>query len=130
MNLKHIIVAGDSAGGHLATAVCLLAILRGFKVPDGLIIHYPSLTLDSKFYPSVMLSLDDAILSQHFMKFVLSCFTRNNCNPDKSPILSPVYAPAKLLNLLPLVRIFASEVDSLRDQSLFFLHRLIESDNF
>jgi acetyl esterase len=130
MNLKHIVVAGDSAGGHLATAVCLLAILRGFKVPDGLIIHYPSLTLDSKFYPSVMLSLDDAILSQHFMKFVLSCFTRNNCNPDKSPILSPVYAPAKLLNLLPLVRIFASEVDSLRDQSLFFLHRLIESDNF
>jgi len=31
MNIKHILLAGESAGGHLAIAVSLLATLRGFR---------------------------------------------------------------------------------------------------
>jgi len=47
MDVKHIILAGDSAGGHLAVAVSILAILRGFRKPDGLLLHYPVFSIDS-----------------------------------------------------------------------------------
>ena len=47
MDVKQIILAGDSAGGHLAVAVCLLAALRGFRRPDGLLLHYPVFSIDS-----------------------------------------------------------------------------------
>jgi len=55
------------------------------------------------------------------MKFVLACLTRNGGNTEKSPILSPLNSSGKLLNLLPKVRIFVSEVDCLRDHSFQFL---------
>jgi acetyl esterase/lipase len=47
MDVKHIILAGDSAGGHLAVAVTFLAILRGFRKPDGLLLYYPVFSIDS-----------------------------------------------------------------------------------
>lgn len=53
MDLKHIILVGDSAGGHLAVSVSILAVLRGFRIPDGILMHYPVLTMDtSRFFPS------------------------------------------------------------------------------
>jgi acetyl esterase/lipase len=55
-----VVVCGDSAGGHLATAVTNLAILRNFRVPDGVILHYPSANCNiGHFFPSTMLTLDD-----------------------------------------------------------------------
>jgi acetyl esterase/lipase len=116
MDVKHIILAGDSAGGHLAVAVSILAVLRGFRKPDGLLLHYPVFSIDSqRFFPSMLLSMDEELLSQSFMKFCLACFIRNGGNPGKSSILSPINAIPKLLNLLPQMRLFASEIDSLRD---------------
>ena len=32
---------GDSAGGNLAAAITIMAITRGFRVPDGIILAYP-----------------------------------------------------------------------------------------
>lgn len=58
-----MILAGDSAGGHLATGVALLSVIRGFRRPDGLILHYPCLSTEARFFPSNLLCLDDAILS-------------------------------------------------------------------
>jgi acetyl esterase/lipase len=52
MKLEHIILAGDSAGGHLAVAVALLAVIRGFRKPDGILVHYPVFSVDPRFYPS------------------------------------------------------------------------------
>lgn len=78
-------------------------------------LHYPVLSCEPRFYPSNLLSLDDPILGQPFLKFVLACFTRNGGNPARSPIMSPMNASKKLLNLLPTVKMFACEVDPLRD---------------
>ena len=47
MEIKSIILAGDSAGGHLAVAVSFLAAVRGFRRPDGLLMHYPVFSIDS-----------------------------------------------------------------------------------
>lgn len=52
MKLEHIILAGDSAGGHLAVAVAFLAVIRGFRKPDGILVHYPVFSVDPRFYPS------------------------------------------------------------------------------
>ena len=61
---KKVIVTGDSAGGNLSIAVTLMAIQRGYRIPDALVPCYPS-TISSKeyFWPSMLTSLDDPILS-------------------------------------------------------------------
>lgn len=53
MDINHFILAGDSAGGHLAASVSLLATIRGFRRPDGILMIYPVLTMDIyRFFPS------------------------------------------------------------------------------
>jgi len=57
-------LAGDSAGGHLAVTVAFLAAVRGFRKPDGILVHYPVFTTgSSRFHPSTLLSLDEELLS-------------------------------------------------------------------
>jgi hormone-sensitive lipase len=64
MDVKNIILSGDSAGGYLAVAVCLIAALRGFRKPDAALVIYPVFCMDFNFYtPSLLLSLDEEILS-------------------------------------------------------------------
>ena len=41
LDIDKWVFAGDSAGGHLTFSVSLLAMLRGFRVPDGIFAHYP-----------------------------------------------------------------------------------------
>lgn len=102
MDLKHIILAGESAGGHLAIAVSLLAAIRGFKQADGLMVNYPNLSKDShRFFPSTLMTMDDILPSQQIRSMFSACFMKNGGNPDVSPILSPTNAPDKLLALLP-----------------------------
>lgn len=63
-----IILVGDSAGGNLAAACAVMAITRGYRKPDGLILAYPGLNLSNKnFTPSVLLALDDPILPWPFL---------------------------------------------------------------
>ena len=64
MDVKHIILAGDSAGGHLAVSVSILSAIRGFRKPDGILLHYPVFSIDSqRFFPSMLLSMDEELLS-------------------------------------------------------------------
>lgn len=128
MKLEHIIFAGDSAGGHLATSVAMLAILRGFRRPDSIFAHYPVFACDVRFFPSALLCMDEWLLSEAFMGCVMSCFLRNGGNPEISPICTPMMAPEGLLNLLPRVFMTCCEADPLRDQSVAFLDRLLKAD--
>jgi hormone-sensitive lipase len=128
MQLEHIILAGDSAGGHLCVTVAMLAALRGFKRPDGIFAHYPVFCIDeNRFFPSVLMSVDEELLSSAFLEFALSCFTRKGGKKDSNPLLSPIYAPDALLKLLPRVMLMPCEVDPLRDQAFLFAHRLLQA---
>lgn len=130
MELEHVILAGDSAGAHLAVSVSMLALVRGFRKPNGILIHYPVFSVGTKFYPSHSLALDEELLSQTFLFFVMACFMKNGGNPDHSPIASPIIAPKALLNALPNMIIFGAETDVLRDQGIHFLHRVLEADEY
>ena len=128
MKLEHIILAGDSAGGHLSTSVAMLAILRGFRKPDSIFAHYPVLFADFKAFPSLLLTIDEWLLSETFMSCVFGCFMRNGGNPKINPILSPFVAPDTLLNHLPRMYMTCCQADPLRDQSVGFLERLLKAD--
>ena len=127
MDLDNIILAGDSAGGHIAVTVAMLAILRGFRKPDAILCHYPVFCIDlNRFVPSVLLSVDEELLSSAFLDFCLTAFTRKGGKTDSNPILSPIYAPNALFKLLPPVKLMPAEIDPLRDQSFIFAHKLLK----
>ena len=59
-------MCGDSAGGNLAVSVSLLATARGFRTPDALVPLFGVFASDiSTFTPSILLSIDEELLSQH-----------------------------------------------------------------
>lgn len=111
-------------------ALSLMAIERGFKVPDGLILCYPALSLSkSKFTPSLLLGIDDPMLPYPFLKMCLSSYVGDfsqhpHCDPSTSHLLSPVLASDSLLSCLPPVRIMVPANDPLRDESFNLTHRL------
>ena len=72
---EKIMLVGDSAGGNLVAAVTLMAIKRNYRVPDGLIMCYPALSLCKElFTPSLLLSVDDPILPYPFLKMCIDSY--------------------------------------------------------
>ena len=102
MDIKRFVFTGDSAGGHLTHSVSFLAMLRNFRLPDGIFSFYPVFTSDvTTFFPSVMMSTDDEVLSTGFLVLVSACANRYGCDIKASPILSPLIAPDAMLRLMP-----------------------------
>ena len=126
---EHVILTGDSAGGHLSVSVAILALLRGFRVPDAILSSYPVCMINrNRFFPSVLFSMDEEVLSQTFMQFALTCFLRKGGNPD-NPVLSPSAACDEILRGLPHIEMVTAEADSLRDNSIYMLYRLLKAGN-
>ena len=66
------------------------------------------------------MALDDIVLSQAFLKFCLTSFSKNGGNSRINPLMSPVVAPESILKKFPPTRIFACEACPLRDSSYEF----------
>jgi acetyl esterase/lipase len=115
-----IVITGDSAGGHIAVAVITLAILRGFRVPDGLLLHYPTGNSNvNHFFPSNLLTLDDPLLNFSLMYYVSAAFSRKGGDTSKNCMLSTIYTPKSLLQHFPKTKILVAEVDPLRDNGIY-----------
>jgi hormone-sensitive lipase len=66
---------GDSAGGNLVTAVTIMAINRGFRKPDGIILCYPALSLSKlRFTPSLLQAVDDKLLPYPFLSMCIESY--------------------------------------------------------
>jgi len=73
--VNEIILAGDSAGGNLISALTILIIKKGYKKPLALIMNYPATYVGAgMFIPSFLLSLDDVLLPSKFIKGVLYAY--------------------------------------------------------
>ena len=107
-------------------SVTMLAMLRGFRVADGIFLHYPVLNVDPmSFVPSHLLALDEELLNPAFIAFALGCFARKGGNPEKSCLMSPLLAPDSIIRRLPPCKFMVAEVDSLRDHSFSMAIRIL-----
>ncbi len=124
MNLdtKRIAVAGDNAGGNMATVITMMAKER--KSPNIIfqLLFYP--VTDSSFYTSSYKQFStDYYLTREAMKWYWS-----NYLPDKQkrkdPKASPLRASLEDLKGLPEAMIINGEFDVLRDEGEAYAHKL------
>jgi acetyl esterase len=123
-NASKIIVAGDSAGGNLATVVAMMS--RDRKGPD--------ITAQVLIYPVTDLSYDTEsyfefaegyALNRNLMKWFGNHYIRNEedrTNPYVAPLISGN------LHDLPQAFIITAENDVLRDEGIAYAERLMEAE--
>lgn len=122
---KKVILIGDSAGGNLIFALTLRLIRAGLRVPDGLVLMYPSLSMDlSIFSPSYFLSIDDRLLPYSLMNLISKTYPGEGADASMDPFLSPLAASDELLSKLPPVRVVSGSNDPLHDENWRLLARL------
>jgi len=124
-----ITIIGDSAGGNLAAAVCLLARERGEFMPRKQILIYPAVNNDyseKSLFSSVRENGQDYLLTAGKLKDYINLYAGSE--EDK---LNPYFAPIleKDLSGQPDTLILTSEFDPLRDEGEAYGRRLAEAGN-
>jgi acetyl esterase/lipase len=120
IDLAHIGVAGESAGGNLAAAVCLASRERGGPKIDFQTLIYPALDMTSAS-PSHSENAEAPILTAGAMKTFKACYF----GPDgdaTNPLASPLLAPS--LEGLPPALIQVAQHDPIRDDGWRYAARL------
>jgi hormone-sensitive lipase len=127
IKLKKIIVTGDSAGGNLALALTYKAILSGVRVPDGLLLSYPAISLDMNYFTKSLLnSLEDKLLPHTILKMCLKSYLKDsNLDPSTEMFISPILVTSDIIARLPRLRFLLCEDDPLVDDNFRFIEKLI-----
>ena len=121
----NIIVVGQSAGGNLAAALCVRAALRGVpRMPEGLILAYPTLNLGHSNSPSRTLFLNDVLLPFQLLKALGNDYVPPSANACDDPCISPNFASDDILRRFPPTCIAAAGLDPLLDDAVDFNTRL------
>ena len=124
---EHITLIGDSAGGNLTAALCLMAKDKGEFMPKRQILIYPALSNDyseATPYSSVIENGTDFLLTRQKLCQYLDLY--QNTPADR---LNPYFAPllAKDLSGQPRTLIITAEFDPLRDEGEAYGRRLLEA---
>lgn len=124
---EKIIIAGDSAGGNLALGVVLRSIQTFQRIPDGLLLTYPALSLDIESYtPSLSYSLEDPLLHHSLFQLINSVYLHSSETPNSDPLISPLFAETADLEQFPATRFLVCALDPLLDNALRLADRLLE----
>ena len=120
-SFEHIIVAGDSAGGNLAAAVCVATAQQALK-PIGQLLIYPSLGGEQLGLDSYREMGEAPMLTTADMHFYQAA--RSDGEPPRT---DPIFSPLMATNYgdLPPCHAFSADVDPLRDDSKLYVERLI-----
>ena len=123
LNLKNILIAGDSAGGNLSAALNLKIKKENLPLPKGLILIYPCLSLDFNS-PSYIKFSNAPILDRKTMIW----FWKNYLGKLKN-ISNPIAIPEleKDLTNLPDTIICTAEIDPLASDGIKFVKKLKDS---
>jgi acetyl esterase len=118
---ERLVVTGDSAGGNLAAAVCLLSVQRGGPAISAQVIGYPALdaTMAS---PSYAGEGEGRLLTAAAMAHFWHTYLAGHDPAD--PLASPLLADAATLARLPPARVITAEHDPLRDEGEAWAARL------
>jgi acetyl esterase len=125
IDLERITVMGDSAGGNLAAALCLLSRDRGQSLIAQQVLIYPVVSgvLDQ---PAVDRYADGPFLTKEMMAAFVQYYAQ-----DESDIQQAYFSPllAKDLKHLPPALIITCGYDLLQDQTEAYAQRLKEPEN-
>ena len=128
MDIKNIIISGDSAGAIMVLSLTFLLITINqyenvnIKLPDLILIEYPTTYCgEDNVTNSLILSIKDLVFDPIFLKYVRDCYV-GSYNNMEDPFLNPIKADEKILKYLPRTRIFFGSTDPLRDDSIRILY--------
>ena len=128
MDIKTIIISGDSAGGIMVLSLVFLLITinqyenLNIKLPDLLLIEYPTTYCgEDNVTNSLILSIKDLVFDPVFLKYVRDSYVGSYKNMN-DPFLNPIKANEKILKYLPRTRIFFGSTDPLRDDSIRIIY--------
>ena len=125
LNSSHLVVAGDSVGGNMATVVALLAQERGGPHITFQLLFYP--VTDTNFdTPSYLKYQEGYWLAREGMKWFWDNYLSNDTN-RKEPTVSPLQASINQLTKLPPALIIVGENDVLRDEGEAYAHKLMQA---
>ncbi len=119
-----LIVAGDSAGGNLATVTALQAKDRNGPAITAQILYYPVTDLSAKIYPSTTHFIDGYGLSTKARIAFNTSYIGHIADPTH-PYISPLYA--ENLSSMPPALIVTAGFDPLTDGVNAYIKRLKES---
>ncbi len=126
VNSSRLAVAGDSAGGNMATAVAMLA-----KERDG-----PILSFQALFYPVTDYNFNTTsyeqfqnsyFLTRDAMKWFWNNYVDNQTTNIQDPLVSPLQASIEQLQGLPPTLVITDENDVLLDEGEAYAHKLMEA---
>ena len=117
-----IAVAGESAGGNLATVVCMMARNRNDKMPLHQLLVYPVVDNDMN-RESYRINAKAKPLNKAMMKWFFGHYAspRDALNPYAVPIKAGSLAD------LPDATIITAEIDPLRSEGMAYAERLLAS---
>jgi acetyl esterase len=116
---SRVAVAGDSAGGNLAAAVCLVAKDRGAEQPTFQLLVYP-VTDNTREYPSHVENATGYFLTTGYMRWFRAQYLPTEADAAH-PYASPVLGD--LAGLAP-AHVVAAGLDPLRDEGVAYAEAL------
>jgi acetyl esterase len=120
---NRVAVAGESAGGNLATAAAMMAHEKGVKMPVHQLLVYP-ITQYGFDTPSYLANADAKPLSRPLMQWFFAQYLRTEAD-GQTPWISPLRAPD--LSMMPPTTLITAEIDPLRSEGQEYASRLKES---
>lgn len=124
---KRVAVLGESAGGNLATDMCIMAKMRGGKMPIHQVLVYPF--VNNKVLPSHRAYYNAKPLSTPAVFWFLKYASPTNPAVAKkiAPLAAPLYAPDALLKGLPPATIIGAELDPLQSEGQLYAKKLMKN---
>ena len=124
---KKIILTGDSAGGNLIIGLTIKAITTGFRVPDGLLLIYPGVNLDTdNFSKGALISLEDKVLPFGFYYAISNAYSGKKY-PLSDPLISPINCTQEVLSKFPRTEIIVTEKDPIGFDCIRFADHLLKA---
>jgi hormone-sensitive lipase len=144
---KKIILAGDSAGGNIVTAVLIKIIEMNLPKPHGLFVAYTPFLVNYCKSPSRFFGYFDAFLNVTAVMKIFGCYCNGKlldnqsiekeigneiddslkkiiCDIPKDYLISPLWCPDEILQQFPPTRAVTSTTDPCLDDCIEFCRRL------
>jgi hormone-sensitive lipase len=140
MDIKHIILTGDSAGGNLILSLNnLLIVLKEYEkdlkdiilLPELVLLFYPVTYVNLNTYSnSFLLSLNESLLNSSTLKYMCEQYVGDYPLQDDDMFLNPIKLNKFILDRIKnKIRIFFGSCDILRDDSIRLLNKFCEYNN-